>query len=164
MPRLERGSNHGEPTLLLTLASRCGSVGLLFRLGGVYDDAGSLRGVRRYEGEVDPRTIPVSKTGHPVCHPSRQHLFNEPPKPTATSRRGSQSDTSAKDTGDLTGQSARPLKRGAKRMGIGLTPENASPRPTTLSKTCGRILNQLQCAPLIPVTSGAPALQPMAWG
>ena len=54
VPRLERGSNHGVPTPL-TSASRCGSVGLLFRLGEcttMPDPSGEYDETR---GGVDPK-------------------------------------------------------------------------------------------------------------
>ena len=48
------------------------------------------------------------------------------------------------------GRSTNPPKRGAKRAGVGLTPKDATPRPTTRSKTFGRIFDQLQHAPATP--------------
>ena len=56
VPRLERGSNNGEPTITpVSLTSRSGSMRPPLPPKGVYDDAGSLRLARRNEGMSTPR-------------------------------------------------------------------------------------------------------------
>ena len=69
MPRLERSSNHGEPTSF-TFASRCGRVGPLPPSRGVRDGAGSLRADHNEtRGGVDP----TSDTGF-FLETSRHYL------------------------------------------------------------------------------------------
>ena len=116
VPRLELCSNHGEPTLL-TLASRCGSVGPLLRPGectttpvplGEHDGAGGSR--------------PQYVTG----------LFTESPFPSTLRRECAPRSRDKTDTGST---GTQPSQEGGK-MSVGrIDSRNAAPRPTARSKT-----------------------------
>ena len=68
------------------------------------------------------------------------------------------------DTGSRPDWSTSPPTRRVKEEGIGLTPKNATPRPTTRSKTSGRFFNQLRHAPPTPLGKGHQRADPIERG
>ena len=61
-PKLERGSNHGEPPPL-TLASRCGTVGPLLPPRGVFEATASRQDSQRWSAAADATTTMISVGG-----------------------------------------------------------------------------------------------------
>ena len=130
VPRLERGSNRGEPTPS-TSASPCGSVSAP-PPRGVYDDARSLRGLRQKEGRSTPKTIRVSS--------QRPHDTACTGQTTRTRRQRQwqvlgRTDKKHHDKNDAGSPRARLVERrpqegGKKRRGSVLPPKTV-PRPTT---------------------------------
>ena len=177
VPRLRRGSYHGEPTPL-TLASRGGSVGPLFRPGecstapdpsGEYDETrgsrpqdvgvSSLRPHSQRSAEThddDRRRAAISRARQSskcnYLEPTRlKTVRSGRPKPSNNEVRRREKTIPAEPTG-------RPLSGGRENEG-GSTPppENATPRPTTQSETFGRITTNCNM-PHPQSDGGAPCL------
>ena len=80
----------------------------------------SLRGVRRKRGEVDPKMLGASSLRPPfsaLCKEQTSTTISTIMTTTTSPNK------SSRDAGDPTGQPALLLKRGAKRVGIGLIPK-----------------------------------------